>query len=216
MSSPLYPQQRPLLLASASPRRAELLHTLGVDFAICSADVDETPHHGENPVDYATRLALSKAIAGHSLPETIKQAAETKKQAAKKNSAVLDTPALGADTIVTVDGELLGKPADEAAAFAMWQKLAGRMHEVITAVAVVDAKRRQVIPVTTRVWFASMSIADMQAYWRSGEPCDKAGAYGIQGLGGVFVERIEGSYSAVVGLPVRETWQLLRDFGVLG
>jgi len=199
MPSPLYSQQRPLLLASASPRRAELLRALGVDFAICNTDVDETPRHGENPVDYATRLALSKAVAGH-----------------KKKPATVDTPALGADTIVTVDGELLGKPADEAAAVAIWQKLAGRMHEVITAVAIVDAKRRQVMPVTTRVWFASMSIADMQAYWRSGEPCDKAGAYGIQGLGGVFVERIEGSYSAVVGLPVRETWQLLRDFGVLG
>jgi len=204
MSSPLYPQQRPLLLASASPRRAELLRALGIDFGICNADVDETPLHSEDPVDYAARLALSKAVAGHAL------------WADKKNSVAADTPALGADTIVTVDGELLGKPADEAAAFAIWQKLAGRVHEVITAVAVVDAKRHKVIAVTTRVWFAAMSIADMQAYWRSGEPCDKAGAYGIQGLGGAFVERIEGSYSAVVGLPVQETWRLLREFGVLG
>jgi len=197
--NPLYPQQRPLVLASASPRRAELLRALGVGFDVCNADVDETPHSGENPVDYAARLALAKAAAGY-----------------KKNSAAIDTPALGADTIVTIDGELLGKPVDEAAAFAMWHKLAGRIHEVITAVAVVDAKRREVLPVTTRVWFTPMSVADMQAYWQSGEPCDKAGAYGIQGLGGVFVERIEGSYSGVVGLPVQETWRLLREFGVLG
>lgn len=195
--SPLYTQQRPLVLASASPRRAELLGALGVGFDVCNADVDETPRSGENPVDYAARLALAKAVAG-----------------CKKNSAVVDTPALGADTIVTIDGELLGKPADEAAAFAMWHKLAGRTHEVITAVALVDAKRRDVLAVTTRVWFTPMSVADMQAYWRSGEPCDKAGAYGIQGLGGVFVERIEGSYSGVVGLPVQETWRLLRDFAV--
>lgn len=197
--SPLYTQQRPLVLASASPRRAELLRALGVGFDVCNADVDETPRSGENPVDYAARLALAKAAAGY-----------------KKNSAVIDTPALGADTIVTIDGELLGKPVDEAAAFAMWHKLAGRTHDVITAVAVVDAKRREVLPVTTRVWFTPMSVADMQAYWRSGEPRDKAGAYGIQGLGGVFVKRIEGSYSGVVGLPVQETWRLLREFGVLG
>jgi septum formation protein len=204
--SPLYPQRRPLVLASASPRRAELLRAVGVSFDICNADVDESPLAGENPVDYAARLALAKAIAGHTLTVT----------AHKKNSAALDTPALGADTIVTIDGELLGKPHDEAMACTMWRKLAGRVHEVITAVAVVDALKQQVLPVTTRVWFAPMSPADMQAYWRSGEPCDKAGSYGIQGLGGAFVERIEGSYSAVVGLPVHETWQLLREFGVLG
>jgi septum formation protein len=208
MSSPLYPQQRPLVLASASPRRAELLRALGIGFDICNANVDETPLCNESPVDYATRLALVKAVAGHAL-----HAASSTMD--KKNSLAVDTPALGADTIVTLDGELLGKPADEAAAFAMWRKLAGRAHEVVTAVAIVDAKQREAVSVTTRVWFTPMSGADMQAYWRSGEPCDKAGAYGIQGLGGAFVERIEGSYSGVVGLPVQETWRLLRDFGVL-
>jgi septum formation protein len=196
--SPLYPQRRPLLLASASPRRAELLRGMGVAFEVRNADVDESARPGENPVAYASRLALSKALAGY-----------------KINPGPVDTPALGADTIVTIDGELLGKPADEAMAVAMWQKLSGRVHDVVTAVALVDAGRQQVTPVTTRVWFMSMSAADMQAYWRSGEPRDKAGAYGIQGLGGAFVGRIEGSYSAVMGLPVHETWQLLRSFGVL-
>lgn len=204
MSILLYPQQRQLILASASPRRAELLRVLGVSFDIRNANVDETPHPLENPRDYVTRLALAKAVAGY----------EAVANANEKTPAATDTPALGADTIVTIDGELLGKPTDEAAARAMWKKLAGRVHEVSTAVALVDADRQQVIRVTTRVWFASMSDADMQAYWHSGEPHDKAGAYGIQGLGGAFIERIEGSYSAVVGLPMRETWQLLRDFGV--
>jgi septum formation protein len=207
-SYPLYPQRRPLLLASASPRRAELLRGLGVAFDVCNADVDESARVGETPVDYASRLARSKALGGYATNAAHKAAHEI-------NSSAIDTPALGADTIVTIDGELLGKPADEAAAHAMWQKLSGKAHEVVTAVALVDANRQQVMAVTTRVWFTSMSKADMRAYWHSGEPRDKAGAYGIQGLGGAFVERIEGSYSAVVGLPVHETWQLLRDFGVL-
>lgn len=201
---PLYPQRRPLLLASASPRRAELLRGLGLVFDVCNADVDESALVGENPVDYVARLARSKALAGHATSA-----------GHKINSSRIDTPALGADTIVTIDGELLGKPADEAAAYSMWHKLSGKPHEVVTAVALVDANRQQVVAVTTRVWFTVMSKADMQAYWHSGEPRDKAGAYGIQGLGGAFVERIEGSYSAVVGLPVHETWQLLRKYGVV-
>lgn len=186
-----------LILASASPRRAELLRAMGIRFDVCSVDVDESPLDNEEPVAYVRRLALAKALAG------------------KKNAPATHTPALGADTIVTIDGELLGKPRDEPDAQATWHKLGGRVHEVVTAVAVADAHRHEVISVTTRVWFAAMTEADMRAYWRSGEPCDKAGAYGIQGLGGVFIERIEGSYSAVVGLPVYETWQLLRRFGVM-
>lgn len=194
-------QKRLLLLASASPRRAELLRGMGLDFRVMAAAVDETPLLAEHPADYTARLARAKACAG--------------RDAALATVTGQHAVVLGADTIVTVAGELLGKPADEAAARVMWRKLGGNVHEVVTAVALADARRCEVRVVTTQVWFDVMSDADMAAYWASGEPLDKAGAYGIQGLGALFVARIDGSYSGVVGLPQRETLQLLREFAVV-
>ncbi len=182
-------------LASASPRRAELLAQIGVRFATCPTDIDERVLAAEAPAAYVERLARAKAaVALARLPQ--------------------GACVLGSDTAVVLDGQILGKPADFTEAQATLRALSGRAHEVLTAVALADATRCEVRVVATRVWFTALSDAQIARYWASGEPCDKAGAYGIQGLGAVFVSRIEGSYSAVVGLPLCETAQLLEAFGV--
>ncbi|MCL1075330.1 Maf family protein [Shewanella dokdonensis] len=191
-----------LLLASASPRRRELLAQLGlgiVDFSfeILAADIDETQHQGEDAATYVSRLAREKAAAGHSRWQHP------------------DGVVLGADTIVVVDDTLLGKPADAAAAHTMLQQLSGRSHKVMTAVAVTDGKHCESVLVSTDVTFCSLNTAQIAAYVASGEPMDKAGAYGIQGLGGSFISRINGSYSAVVGLPLVETRILLQKMLLL-
>ncbi|GGY93958.1 Maf family protein [Shewanella fodinae] len=191
-----------LLLASASPRRRELLAQLGLgsvgfSFEILATDIDETRHHGEAAATYVNRLAREKAGAGHSRwhrPESI---------------------ALGADTIVVVDDEILGKPVDAASASAMLQRLSGRSHKVMTAVAVTDGNHCESVLVATDVTFCSLNDAQITAYVATGEPMDKAGAYGIQGLGGSFISRINGSYSAVVGLPLVETRILLQKMQLL-
>ncbi len=184
-----------LVLASASPRRSALLADIGVRFAVVPAQLDETPAPAELPPDYVTRLALAKARA-----------------VATATGGAL--PVLGADTTVVCDGCLLGKPVSEADAVAMLMTLSGRTHQVFTAVAVVRGATAAGVLVETAVTFRELSIAECRAYWRSGEPADKAGGYALQGLGGVFVTRIEGSYSGVVGLPVAETYKLLRDFAI--
>lgn len=186
-----------LYLASGSPRRRELLTQIGVPFTVVSAAIDETPLTNESAVSYVERLARGKATAGF---------------------AVLENPAgacvLGADTAVVVDGQILGKPLDQADALAMLLALAGREHEVLTAVALTDGQRYETRCVSSRVRFRAISAEEATAYWHSGEPQDKAGGYAIQGLGAVFVAGLNGSYSAVVGLPVCETAELLGQFGI--
>lgn len=183
-----------LLLASRSPRRAELLRTLGVSFAVVDVEVDETPHAGEPADSYVARLAGAKARAGR----------------AASGSTL---PVLAADTTVVCAGEILGKPADAADAARILRRLSGRWHTVFTGVALAtDTLAVQVVE--TRVRFRTLSESEIAAYWASGEPADKAGAYGIQGLGGALVARIEGSYSNVVGLPLAETVALLDACGI--
>ncbi|WP_028240265.1 Maf family protein [Stutzerimonas azotifigens] len=187
-----------LYLASASPRRAELLSQIGVAFSVRVSPVDETPLPGEAPDAYVERLARAKAL----------RVLHTREAAG--------ACVLGSDTAVVLDGRILGKPRDQADARSMLGALSGRAHEVMTAVAIADADRCLSKVVTTRVWFRPLGAGEIDAYWATGEPADKAGAYGIQGLGAVFVERIEGSYSAVVGLPLCETSQMLELFGFHG
>ena len=185
-----------LYLASGSPRRRDLLEQIGVPFRVISAPVDEQLFAGESPEVYVERLARSKAQAGWA--------------AAVDAQAVV----LGADTCVVLDGQVLGKPEDQAQAQAMLKALSGRSHRVLTAVALCDATREQAQIVESEVSFGWISEAQMQAYWDTGEPCDKAGGYAIQGLGAVFVRSFSGSYSAVVGLPLYETSALLAHFGI--
>lgn len=177
-----------LILASRSPRRAELLTAAGIDFTVRVADIDETPRAGEAPEDYALRLAREKASAV---------------DASEKETV------LAADTIVVLDGEIMGKPRDASDARRMLTALSGRRHDVITAVCLRSGEEAHAEAVVTGVWFAPLTDAEIDWYVASGEPMDKAGAYGIQGLASRFVERIEGSYSNVVGLPVAVVYQLL-------
>jgi len=190
----------PLYLASGSPRRRELLTQIGIPFTTLSASVDESPLPNEAAPAYVERLALAKASAGLAalLP-------------CEANAALA---VLGADTAVVLDGQILGKPVDREDALAMLAALSGREHQVLTAVAVADQQRCLSVCVTSQVRFRPISSEEAQAYWASGEPLDKAGAYAIQGLGAVFVQRLEGSYSAVVGLPLSETAELLGQFAI--
>lgn len=187
----------PLFLASASPRRRELLVQIGVDFSLLNAPIDETPLLGELPGAYVERLALAKARAGLATLPT-------------GNAAVV----LGADTAVILDGRILGKPVDKQDALAMLAGLSGREHQVLTAIALASADQVRVLSVSSQVRFRPIPAAQARAYWASGEPQDKAGGYAIQGLGAIFVESLQGSYSAVVGLPLCETAQLLGEFGI--
>ncbi|HEX5793159.1 MAG TPA: Maf family protein [Rheinheimera sp.] len=182
-----------IALASSSPRRRELLAQLGVNYELVKADIDETPLPAESAVLYVQRLALAKARAG----------------LARLNK---DLPVLGADTVVVADDTILGKPADFTEFRRTMQLLSGRSHQVMTAIALADAQRQLTALVCTEVTFRQLSAAEITAYWASGEPRDKAGGYGIQGLAGRFVRRINGSYSAVVGLPLCETEQLLQQW----
>ncbi|MEA3243612.1 MAG: Maf family protein [Pseudomonadota bacterium] len=184
-----------IILASGSPRRQALLQQIGVRFRQQVADVDETPLDNESAQDYVVRLAVAKACA------------------VRQQSGADKAPVLGADTAVVVDGRLLGKPADLAHARDMLQLLSGRRHQVLSAVALVQ-DRQAVAASASSVWFRALSEKDIEDYWKTGEPRDKAGAYGIQGIGAIFIERLEGSYSGVMGLPLYETAQLLQDFGI--
>jgi septum formation protein len=171
-----------IILASRSPRRSELLAAAGISFEVLAADIDETPHDNESPVAYVERLAIEKARAVLALrPEA---------------------HVLGADTTVTIDGEILGKPADAADATRMLRLLNGRVHDVHTGVALVGRAGVRSAVETTRVWFSEMTDEDISWYVATGEPVDRAGAYAIQGFASRFIPRIEGSYSNVVGLPV--------------
>lgn len=182
-----------LHLASTSPRRREILDALNLEFTIIHVDVDESPLDGESPGDMVLRLAKAKAEAVEIGPVDL---------------------ALGADTAVVIDGRALGKPVDEPDCLAMLEALSGRGHKVVTGVALRGAGRTQTVLSETDVYFREISRDEALAYWQSGEPCDKAGGYAIQGLGGAFIERIEGSFSGVVGLPVFETTILLKNVGI--
>jgi septum formation protein len=188
-----------LCLASASPRRRELLHQLGVPHRVAPAACDETPLARESAGECVQRLALAKARA---------VAAEPARSAG--------LPVLGADTTVVVDGAMLGKPADRDEGCRMLARLSGRVHEVLSAVAlVVTGTAAPALRVSrTEVRFRALGREEIAAYWDSGEPLDKAGGYAIQGFAACFVESIAGSYSGVVGLPLYETAQLLRAAGV--
>ena len=186
-----------LYLASGSPRRRELLGQIGVPFSTLPTVIDETPLLNEPAVDYVRRLACAKAQVGLA-------------SLAAPGAAVV----LGADTSVVLDGRILGKPQDRADALAMLAALSGQTHEVLTAVALANSQRCEVRVVSSQVSFRPLSAAEIEAYWASGEPQDKAGSYAIQGLGAVFVADLHGSFSAVVGLPLCETAALLADFGI--
>lgn len=184
-------------LASRSPRRAALLDQIGVRYTVLEVSVDESARRDLPPADQARELACDKARAGwHAEART------------------LDLPVLGADTLVEFGGEVFGKPRDRDSALAMLARLAGQTHWVHTGVAVCAHERCESSLSQTRVTLRDSTSAERLAYWYSGEPADKAGAYAIQGLGAVFVETVHGSYSGVVGLPLCETAQLLRRFGI--
>ncbi len=191
---------RKIYLASTSPRRKELLAQVGMSFQPCVIEIDESVWPDEAPDTYVARLARAKAAAALA-------------QLADMPDRAPDAIVIAADTTVTIDGHILGKPADQADAFAMWQRLSGRTHQVMTGVAVATDSQIWVQVVVTEVVFSSLSVAQMQAYWACGEPQGKAGGYAIQGRGAAFIPRISGSYSNVVGLPLVETLDLLRQAG---
>ena len=188
-----------LILASASPRRAEILRNAGIQFEISCAGVDESPLSNELPGDYVRRLALAKALS----------AAEAYRDRA---SEVL---VLGADTIVVVGGEILGKPASPDDARRMLRRLSGNIHQVHTGLALVrnPGPKQYVVEEITRVHFAPLTDQEIEEYIATGEPFDKAGAYAIQGVGGRHVTRIEGCYFNVMGLPLARLYSLLRESG---
>jgi septum formation protein len=188
-----------IYLASRSPRRGELLGQIGVSFEVLPSDVDESVLPDESPEHYVLRLAREKAqvcvrhLAEQGLPQH---------------------PVLAADTTVCIDGVILGKPEDDVDATAMLRRMSDRWHVVHTAIAVANGERVETALSSTQVEVAPLREEEIAAYVASGEPRDKAGSYGIQGLAGTFIRRIEGSYSGVMGLPVYETAQLLNRFGV--
>ena len=182
-----------LILASGSPRRAELLRQIGISFDVQVPDVDETPLPAERAADYVQRMARIKAAA-------VEPGA--------------DSVVLAADTVVVLDAQILGKPADRATGIAMLQALGGREHQVMTAIAARSRESMAEELVSTQVRFVPVDESLAAAYWETGEGADKAGSYGIQGIGGILAESITGSYSAVVGLPLPETERLLGGLGV--
>lgn len=186
-----------LVLASASPRRKQLLADMGVNFTVHATQTDESRREAEAPEDFVVRLARDKA----------KQAsADLGVDAGANNTAIL-----AADTIVVQGEKVFGKPSDYDHAQRIWNALAANTHHVMTAVCLLVGDKPQVRLSTTQVEFGAITEAQMQRYWQSGEPQDKAGAYGIQGLASAWVKQINGSYSNVVGLPLRDVNQLLTD-----
>jgi septum formation protein len=180
-----------LVLASQSPRRSEILRQAGISFTVRAAPVDETALAGERPEDYVQRLAEAKANAVLAAPDEV---------------------VLGADTTVVIDGEMLGKPTDEADARRMLTMLEGRRHLVVTGICLKRGAESVRDWAETKVWFASLSAGEIAEYAASGEPMDKAGAYAIQGLASKYVEKIEGCYFNVMGLPVSLVYLLVKNF----
>ena len=193
-----------LVLASQSPRRKTLLEQLGYQFSTLVADIDESVCDHENAEAYVLRVAKDKALAIF----------HTLSQEKQQQSLVL-----GADTCVVIDGIILGKPENEAECIETLLRLENNYHQVFTAIAVVGYEKENTVEVITntimtQVHFKALTVDEIKRYWQTGEPCDKAGSYAIQGIGGQFVTTINGSYSAVVGLPLYETAQLLAKAGL--
>lgn len=186
-----------IILASASPRRCQLLQQIGVQLQVIVPDLEEIPAPGEAAEDYVRRVALAKARAvWQRLP------------------AHAQYPVLGADTEVVLEGEILGKPADRNAGLAMLERLSGRTHEVLSAVALVYGGSESLRLSRSSVSFRHTTAQEREVYWNSGEPAGKAGGYAVQGLGAIFIQRLDGSYSGVMGLPIFETAELLRECGI--
>lgn len=184
-----------LILASASPRRRELLEQIGLRYQVQTADIDESPQVDEDPLALVQRLAQEKAYAVW----------------AKSDKTL---PVLGADTLGVLEGSLLVKPDDFLSARQMLLSMSGRAHTIYSAVALYHQNACELAVSESKVWFRTLTEAEIAAYWQQGEPHDKAGAYAIQGLGAIFAERLEGSYSGVMGLPLFETAQLLAKAGI--
>jgi septum formation protein len=186
-----------IYLASASPRRRELLQQIGVSFRLVGTELDETPRLSEAPAAYVSRLAAAKADAGW-----------------LRSRSAANAPVLAADTAVVLDGAILGKPRDRDDAEHTLLQLSGRTHEVLTAVAVRSAAGNQIKISHSLVTFRILDAAEARVYWDTGEPRDKAGAYAIQGYAAIFIADLRGSYSGVMGLPLFETAELLQALGV--
>jgi septum formation protein len=186
-----------IYLASASPRRRELLRQIGVSFRLLGTELDETPRPSEAPAAYVSRLAAAKADAGW-----------------LRSRSAANAPVLAADTAVVLDGAILGKPQDRDDAEHTLLQLSGRTHQVLTAVAVRSAAGNEIKVSHSLVTFRILAAAEARAYWDTGEPRDKAGAYAIQGYAAIFIADLRGSYSGVMGLPLFETAELLQALGV--
>ena len=190
-----------VVLASASPRRTALLKQMNIAHRILPADIDETPKDGESPDTLVKRLAAEKALA-------------VKAKLTQQGEMTNETVILASDTLIAFNGNSVGKPENKADAKRILRMLSGNKHEVLTAISAVSNAKQCTEVINTYVEFASLTDAQIDAYWETGEPADKAGSYAIQGIGGEFVVSINGSASAVVGLPLYETRQLLNAFGV--
>ena len=201
------PVEKKIYLASKSPRRRELLRQIGIEFELLmlrndtsrGPDVTEIVLPGEAAIDYVARVSLEKAAFAWSMVQ---------------NRRLTVRPVLAADTTVTVDGEILGKPANREEAVAMLERLSGRTHQVLTSIAVQHLDMLEQVTQVSQVRFAKLSPASIKAYCATPEPYDKAGGYGIQGLAALFVEHIDGSHSGIMGLPLYETATLLRKAGI--
>ena len=191
-----------VVLASASPRRTALLKQMNIAHKIHPADIDESPRLNETPQALVTRLAAEKAQA-------------VKAQLEARHSMTAGTVILASDTLIAFEGQSVGKPIDKADSKKILRMLSGKQHEVLTAISALSDSQQQTQVITTSVTFAALTDGQIDAYWETGEPADKAGSYAIQGLGGEFVVSINGSASAVIGLPLYETRQLLNAFGVV-
>src|SRR6202166_743758 len=185
-------------LASGAPRRRDVLQQIGVAFRVVGMAVDEAVLPGEAPLGYVARLAAAKAEAGW-----------------ERSRDAHEVPVLAADTAVVLDGRILGKPADRDDAEGMLRQLSGRTHEVLTAIALRTANGLQSRISRSEVTFRGIAAAEARAYWETGEPSDKAGAYAIQGCGAIFIADLRGSYSGVMGLPLFETAELLSNAGLV-
>jgi septum formation protein len=204
-----------VILASASPRRTQLLQQIGVAHRVVAPQVDERRATGEPIEDCVRRLARHKALQVQgALAAVARAAAAASDTTAASATAEASLPVLGADTAVVVDDDMLGKPRDRADGLAMLGRLSGRWHRVLTAVALAQVNVMQCSLSRSAVRLRDLSARECEAYWDSGEPRDKAGGYAIQGLGAAFVQELRGSYSGVVGLPLFETAQLLAEAGV--
>lgn len=196
-----------MILASASPRRAELLRQVGLRFEVKPADIDETMLSTETPEQYVRRLSLEKASAIYAKMRSDNQSSES-------TEALGSLLVLGADTIVVHKDQVFGKPSDCSEFKDTMNLLSGNRHQVMSAISVVSAQNSDTVVSLTDVYFRDLAATEIDAYWQTGEPRDKAGGYAIQGLGASFVQRIEGSYSGVMGLPLFELSQMLKRFGV--